>query len=501
MTQHTGAAAAALLLVATPASAQLVTPAAGGIEAAMPVESTDAAVEALSGVLKRGDTIAQHTVRAADAVVLQAAVKGKHRDIPAGVALARVDAEGGPFWCDVRPTSRWSFGSLDCLADTDRDGVLDRLMTGKSASTYFGLAVNRLFDEPKEERRAAAVRPAAPGERPTARIGYRYCEGDGVRGPPRFTTALSVFGGSWDFDLAQGCAFGEWPDPADKSLVQVDAIKVKVTPGADGLAYQVLDRIPVQQMGTLMTGLPFRKAQDVPTETAAAEAKAAEMSRSPMVATGPARVVTGARAKGDLVLSVPVRHGITGRLQNEVRPMGLFTMGQAPLPVGQPVYGVPMGGSGGANVVWCALRSNTDAKGRRKFNALCLPRDSMGHRWLSATPALMVTSLAYSQHTSAASVPTVAEGPVDFGVNLRLEYEFGAWRKNFADLGVFLRTDDGESQRVGTVWAPRLKDGSGAAFLVLGGALKLTPTPDGKGAVVEEWKPLQAEGRLPLQIL
>jgi len=495
------AAAFAGFALAGHALAQDALPALDGIAAATPVEVIDAPLIAAAGVLKKGETIAQHTVRATDAVVVTEAVKGKHRDIPAGTALARVDAAGGPFWCDVRPTSRWSFGSLDCLADSNGDGRLDRLATGKPASTYFGLSVTRLYDEPKEQGRSAAFRQASADERPKALIGYRYCEGDAIGAPPRFTSTLSVFGGEWDFELARGCAFGEWPDPADKSLVQVDRVRLKVAPGPDGIAYQVLDRIPPQAMALLVTGAPFRTAADAPTPEQAKEAKAAEMAQAVLVPAGAARLPAGPRAKGDVVLSVPVRHGVTGTLRNEVRPLGLFEMGKAPLPVGQPVYGVPMNGAGGAGVIWCALRSNGESGDKRRFNAVCLPRDGSGYRWLSAFPALLVTRLSYNpQVTSAATAPTVAQGPVDFGVALRLEYEFGAWRKDYADMAVYLRTDDGESHRVGMVWAPRLKDGSGAVFPILGGALKLTPSADGKGALVEESQPLQTTGRLPLNL-
>lgn len=483
------------MLAAGPAGAQGLLVAPNAFNGSTPVEVLDAAPSAMEGQLKSGQAIAQHRVRALEAVVTTAAVKAKHRDIPAGTALARVDTDKGAYWCDARPTGIWSLGNTDCLTDTDGDGRLDRLATGKPASFKAGLTVSQLYDEAKEPRFDLAARPAAPQERPVEMIGYVYCEGNGVSGPPRFSSAVSDDGASWDY---AGCSFGQWPNSDDKSSVKVDQLQLTVTPTADGLAYKVANRIAPGSLAPLVPAQPFLAADQAPSKAQAALAKAAELSQEILVPTGAAIVNTGAIKKGGVVLSVPVAYGVTGRLENEVKPLGLFARGQAPLPVGQPVYGVPMGSfrRDDADVIWCALRSETDKKGKRKFSTLCLPKNPMGYNvWLSGYPALLVTSLEISNATSGATAPSVHGEPVDFGVKLRLDYRVGSWRKDYMTLEAVLVTEDGISQSVGWALAVILP-GQDATLNVLGGALSFKQT-DG-GAMVQIKEPLKGEGRLPL---
>ena len=55
-----------------------------GDEASMALEITDASPTRVEGDMERGDVIAVHVLRSADAVVLDEAVKGRRREIPAG---------------------------------------------------------------------------------------------------------------------------------------------------------------------------------------------------------------------------------------------------------------------------------------------------------------------------------------------------------------------------------------------------------------------------------
>jgi hypothetical protein len=234
------------------------------------------------------------------------------------------------------------------------------------------------------------------------------------------------------------------------------------------------------------------QAQARPNPTARFQAAVETLTRSPLKPVGAAQVRTGAVARGDAVVTVPVAHAITGRLKNQVRSKGLLAAGAAPLEIGQPVYGIttPYGG-----LYWCAPRQ-VEKDGRPQWTGVCLPDAGGATRWIPATPALFPTyTFGVSGNTSAADTPSVAPEPIDFGAPMTLEYRFAGWNKKYANIELHVRSAAG-SGLVSYTYPSREADGS-ATLALMGGKVTISPAADGKGATVAVAEPLAAEGRLP----
>lgn len=481
----------------------LTKPVAPGAPAFIPAEIAPDAPEAMSGVAKRGDVVARHTVRAQESVVLTADVRGKHREVPAGTPLALAvldpvfeELNGSAAiptdpkrraWCDVRPTGRMTFGSLDCFQDADGDGRFDAHFTGAAETAYFGFSLERLVPEPAVSVAGATYRVAADGERASTRVGYAYCGGglDGAA-PPRFSTALPVHKESWEGTFVTQCRFGVWPNEADKTAVRVDRLNLRTSPEGEGLRFEVLDRLPAGPVSRLAPGAPVVMAAERKSRPDQMEELVAQF-REPVVKLTAAPAVVPSVKKGEAFLTAPAVHGVTGVLQNEVKPLGLFASGL--LPVGTKVYGVPMLGDGAAGVVWCAPSSKPDSKGRVRWSAMCLPSDGLGHRWIASYTPLLARYLTWTNSTSLATPPVVARTDVAPVPGMTFAYRFIEWDKADADVEVRLLAD-GDDTWAGGLSLKREPDGS-ARLATLGGVIVLRQVgSDRRTATVEVVEPL-----------
>jgi hypothetical protein len=375
-----------------------------GTPAAMDLELTDAPMAAAEGDVRRGEVIGRQQIRAEDAVVLDAAIKGEHRDVPAGTVLARVSYAGGSLWCDTRGGYRLLFADqYDCFEGSD--GTLKRHWSGHTMIRFLG------FGPSGVQRIGALPAPvpyhrATPEQRPTAAIGWRLCADDGVRGPPRFALVVSGLGQADGWPEIGGCVFGVWPDRNDPSVVDLGGLRLQASAlPAGGYHYRLLGRIKAGPIQALVADSPplaiegqrvWRRAAMRPYEGDA------------MVVTGPAKVALGSFTTGQTFLTAPVRHGITGVLQNRISP-GLMWKSDTPVEVGQPVFGMPSA----EGMVWCAPRRSAETG----WDTACFLPYAPGFYWWipHRMPALMPYDSLYSlsQTGPVSSGPSVLRGPVD----------------------------------------------------------------------------------------
>ena len=215
------------------------------------------------------------------------------------------------------------------------------------------------------------------------------------------------------------------------------------------------------------------------------EARAALQLR-PLVATGAPVVVSGPVSPHGEFFRVGVRHGVTGRLTSPVSGR-MWIFSDKALPAGQPVFGLPMSGSAGAGIVWCAPRLASPGGGTPpRWRAICLPQSDGAFAWIEAAPALMTLNITWPGFgVHVASPPTVEPGPVDLPPMV-LSYAFGGWNKD-RWLLLDVRIDWGEGpQLLHTVRMPPASDGS-VALKVMHGALIVRPDgPSSPGAAVEQ---------------
>jgi hypothetical protein len=475
---------ATLVLGVGAAQAQLFVP--GHQPAGVPVEITAAPTRATSGTLSRGTVVAQRTIVVREAAVLLDPVKTVSRDIPAGTALARLDRLGSaePAWCDMRKLSLFNSRGVDCLEDSDHDGRLDRVIYGH----VLGLTPVSIDYVTRGEPLAAsaAIRPARPDERPTAEIGYMYCKGDGATEPPRFAFAVKTGDRSFEANTL-ACPFGAWAQEGDK-IAKVDAVALKVTPG-DKPAFQLTQDYTAGPLGHVAPGESLVEAAKAATPAESTRAKLVELLQAPLKPVGPAEVHAGEAKTGDVILSIPVTNGITGRLTAPVKALGLFAS-KTPLPTGQGVFGVPMSDN---TIVWCAPREETAKDGTRSYDTVCLPQAG-ATRWVSVGHTLFVRGLSFTGSTSFADAPNVERGPVDFDMPMTLVYRYGGVRAGKVEVQFEVQTPMG-TYRLG--WRPALPGPGGLGLLpALGGGLKITPAADGKTATVEVLKPIGTAGAI-----
>ncbi|HWF76159.1 MAG TPA: hypothetical protein VN694_03195 [Caulobacteraceae bacterium] len=210
----------------------------------------------------------------------------------------------------------------------------------------------------------------------------------------------------------------------------------------------------------------------------------ADLKLKPLVASGdPPSARPGLFAKGDAFFTVGVRHAVTGVLTSEVRAHVWF-FADKPLPAGQPVYGIPMSGSNGAGMVWCAPVREA-RQGVPHWRAICLPKNDDRFAWIEAKPAMMTLNLSWIgglEHVAGA--PAVERRPVDFPP-MTLSYAFGGWNRD-GWLILDVRLDWGEGpQALHAILVPPGPNG-GVDLHLMQGELSVRPSgASGDAAAVE----------------
>ena len=381
-------------------------------------------------------------------------------------------------WCDLRPRVA---GREDCLTNSTGSGRFDQVLTGYSANYFLGfersgISARQALGHP------AAYRQADVAERPTALLGYQWCAGDGVTTPPRFGYAVGVPGDErWSSGGGLGCAFGGWPDPQDHQHVDLDGHRLTVSVDAKTgrMHYRFEGRIPpLDGLKPLVSGAPLS-----PPRLSAAAGPSVQRSAldKPLVADGrPPAVVSGALAHGQAFFTVGVRHGVTGILTTEAHDHATFS--DHSLPIGTPVYGIPMAGSSAAAIVWCAPRQAPSSGGQPgRWTTYCMPAGDGAFVWTQAEPAMMTVNLSWSRWTGKlSSPPTVERRPIALPP-MTLSYAVGGWNKD-RWLIVLVQLDWGEGpQTLRAISVPPAADGS-ARLKVMGGEVIIRPPGPTGGA-------------------
>jgi hypothetical protein len=178
----------------------------------------------------------------------------------------------------------------------------------------------------------------------------------------------------------------------------------------------------------------------------------------------------GLIARGETIVSLPVTHGLTGSLSRDVQKLGLFSKDS--IPSGSPVFGIPMTGSRGPGIVWCAPRS--EARGDKKvWNTVCFPQGRFTlELWLPVYTPLFPTYLSYSANSTHGATEVLVERKAVDLPTMQLNFTFTEWDKDDAD--VFVSVDAPNAKNpVGNRSLPRLPDGS-VRLKAFGGEFKLT---------------------------
>ena len=409
-----------------------------GVAAYVPLDVTDLAPTATEGQLKKGQVIARHQLRAREAVVLDAPVTvGVQRALPAGAILVKTVSDRGVVaWCDVGNfVGILARNRVQCLADSSNQGKFDRSLLGWSFYGFMGLEAESTLSDGLVLGTAAPFHPAKPEERPTAVVGYRYCDGDGVVGPPRFAFTISQFGKPESFTGLGACAYGVWRNPADKSLVDVDGLQLKVStaPGATPdakpvISYQLQGHAPAGPLArltgsgglrVLVAAVPVARVASsapsapqppvaIPPLPVPPVAAAAAPIEPVLVFSGRPAAHAGPIAIGQAVLTAPVKHGLTGTLPNRIEYKALFGS-DTPLEVGQAMFGVPT--STASEIIWCAPRKRDTGL----YDTACITGLGSAARWFPHTaPALLPWDRMYSGgNGGASSAPSVERKPID----------------------------------------------------------------------------------------
>jgi hypothetical protein len=389
---HGGGGGVVYVPVFMPSGGGVSYPSHNGLEANLALEIADSPPTAVEGVIKNGDVIARHVLRSTDAIVTLAPIKGDHRDIPAGTALARMEfrtPQTLAVWCDVRPIeSGRIFGAReqDCFVDKAGTGRLDELWEGDSPVHFLGFGLSGVGAPAHPLADPAPYRAARPEERPTAVLAYRFCDGDEIHGPPRFAFVVEFESDGANWPLQGACRFGYWPDPTDTSKVRVDGLDLVVSPEAGGaVRFRVLNRIAAGPVAMLEPDESIHPPLDAAAQAAADIERQSRLSRPVYRPTGAAPVVqAGEVAVGQQFLSLPIEHAITGVLQVPVwRPRQTEH-----LEPGEAMFAVPERGASGDGLVWCAPR----AKDGGGYRVICLQPGAHGYTWLGdVRPSLAPT--------------------------------------------------------------------------------------------------------------
>jgi hypothetical protein len=381
-------------------------------------------------------------------------------------------------WCE---TTRNRFVT-PCYLDQDKDGTLETMSVGVSPVGE-PLGVNALVrGQPIKPIR---YRAASEAELPRFQIGYAACRGVGAI---TFATLIRRVTG----DQAKGqmqaanCGhiavpLGDAPDGG--TLYRFDRFVVRVRQTADGLDTHLVEGL---RPGTILGHV---RADQVLTDADASPGLlATAKSRDTIVPlvhfTTLPKVTEGAVAEGGEIVSGDIAHNYSGHLSTPMEKAGFISQHRA-LPVGSPVYGIPVTGAGSGLepvILWCAPMRDELAK----WTARCFPRGSFGFVSVAGlSPAFLIRSIMFQESgigSVPASAPIVARGAVDFGGPLHMSLRFKRWTRRFVEISA-LAAPDGGSADATTLQLPRQADGS--AVVVLGeGRLLLRPVDGDKGAAV-----------------
>jgi len=417
-----------------------------GAPAFIPLVLSDDA-KAESGVLDAGTAIAVRTARAEDAIVLVDGVNDNGVLIAPGTVMVRMSflssATPAPIWCSVRQMPEMHQPNTDCLGDNHGSGKLDQYWRGylNFKTAPFSL-IGLMSIRPTTP---VAYRPARPEEVPTVEIGYRPClsEADGVSIPFRFTSTLRTSGGGWTPSM-NTCPFGEWLDTADRTVEMVDGLRVKVAPGSPP-RYQLLDVKPAGPLAAVYTDQSLRSRTAV---SPAIERLRETVGHSPLEPTAPLSLVASSTLEhGATIATVPVRHGFTGVLKNDVWS-GLLI--RRSVPAGHYVFGVPTRDITDprdlGQLTWCAPQLNDG--GPSPVSTVCFTSDGVTHYWYPAGSALMVTHVLHGAQFGQTVGFSVQRAPGSFPLPMTLAYVFDHWVRRdviggrqelMAQLGVEIR--------------------------------------------------------------
>ena len=203
----------------------------------------------------------------------------------------------------------------------------------------------------------------------------------------------------------------------------------------------------------------------------------ADAARSPaemLIVSGPASLATTPVDAGQPLLAVPVSHRLTGRLTNRIVLDSVFGR-DAPLEIGQPVFGVPVQGG----VAWCAPRLKPDG---RTWRTACLTPTHAGlYEWeIGRTPVMAPADIGKvdgGTSGQASEAPRVDPGPVPLPpMTLSLVLKDLGHNPDGRLGNVDLVLDWGEgAQVVGRL--PLRLTRRGQTVSVVGMSLRLTPGP------------------------
>lgn len=205
---------------------------------------------------------------------------------------------------------------------------------------------------------------------------------------------------------------------------------------------------------------------------ASAVANAAWAPPEILVASGLASMAPGPVAVGQVMLTIPVRHRQTGRLTNRIVLDSVFGR-DAPLEVGQAVFGVP---APGGEVIWCAPRLKPDGK---TWRTACLTPSHAGlYEWeIARTPAMAPADIGKvdgGTSGQASDAPKVDPGPAPLPL-----MTLSLVLKDANEVELVLEWGEGP-QVIGTL--PLRPTAPEQALSVLGVNLKVSPGP-GPGQV------------------
>jgi len=483
-----------------------------GPRASLAFELTDAAPTAVDGDVAVKGVIAQHQLRMADARVLVDAADDHRHGIPAGTVLSRVttdDTTTPVLWCDLKSGHGFRQWQHDCLADPTGSGRFDEIWSGVTFDHFLGFGPSGVTGR-RTLTTPVAYRTATVAERPTALLGYQWCDGDGISGPLRFAYAVSMPGDErWSSGGALVCNLGAWIDPKDHGRLDLDGHVLTVTVDAKSgsVHYHFEGRLPpMKGLKTFAVGqppFPPPAASTVAMATATAPLTTQTPAPDkPLIADGRApTTVAGPLVSGQAFFTVGVRHGLTGVLINAAHDRGLFS--EHTLPVGTPVYGIPMAGSSAESIVWCAPQKTRPEGGQPvHWTAICMPVGASAYMWTEAKPALMTLDLNWTGSGGKLSgAPSVDRQAISMPP-MTLSYAFGGWTKKHW-LTVLVQLDWGEGpQTLRTIGIPPADDGA-ATLRAMGGQIVIRPLPtsgtmpaDNSHAIVEILAPPRPDAEI-----
>ena len=484
------ACAAAVCMLGSVASAQ---DANGLLQAMIPLEMlpVDPAL-ATGGLWVRGPVwseprIALQPARAARAVVVEARNGDSESYVLTLLGAVERRPDGTPeldvehdrrAWCEL-PTGNNPYGEMQCFQDTDGDGAFDVARQGVRGNVE-PLSLNRVGEPNAIE--PVAYRGALPEEIPLFQVGYESCrsqvgEAISLDSELRYATLVRrtdrrYVGASTAAGAPAACGnlaeLLETQDNGD-SVVRFGRFVVLLHQEGDEITTTLLEGIaPGTYLGNVRADRPLIDATDV-AATAAAEAP-----RKPFLyfATPPT-LESGDVSAGEHIVIAEVAHGITGTLAVAI-PTGTRSKPN-PLPVGTPLFGVPMSSNSepesfDPTIVWCAPGLDGDRRISRCF---------VGVTVVTNFEPYVLQSLSVDSGSGGKTAPIVERGPVDFGAPLLLALRFdGVDRRNVV-LSRSVAPADAPAWR--ELRLRRTVEGRG--LLALGGALiEVTPSSDGTSA-------------------